>query len=177
MKRTQFHQMMGRMAACMAAAAMLVAPITANAATISYESKGDGDTSVPVVATYEGTRPGALIPSTIEFEGGTGRYTVYAFIESAKVSAVDTSLNIVPQSSFTMTKEGTSSTATATVTQDKTSFGRAELAAGQDKTLTMTNGDGVSTPVTVKQAPGNGTIAVNGMTKGTWKGNLVFTIS
>lgn len=161
-----------RVMACMAAAAMMLSPITANAATITYNSADVGDTSVPVVATYEGTRPGALIPSAIEFEGNTGSYTVYAFAETGEVGSIDTVLNIVPQSSFTMTKQGSSETATASVSQDKTSFGQSDLAAGTTGTVTK-NGS----PVSVKQAAGNGTITVTGMTRGTWNGTLVFTIS
>ena len=55
---------------------------------------------------------------------------------------------------------------------DRTSFGKSELEAGIDSTLNM-NG----TEVAVKQSAGNGTIIVEGMTIGTWRGNLIFHIT
>lgn len=175
MRENQIRKVAGRIATCMAVMAMtmmMTAHITADAATISYEQKGEGQTGVPMTAVYKGSRPGALIPSSIEFEGDTGHYVVYAYMEASEISAIDAVLNIVPESSFTMTKDGAWDTLTATVSQDRTSFGKSELEAGIDSTLNM-NG----TEVAVKQSAGNGTIIVEGMTIGTWRGNLIFHIT
>lgn len=167
----------GRLVAGASAVAMLLAPMTAMAAenTIKYGSGIDGANDVPVTATYNGTRPGAMIPAKIDFEGKVGNYRVIAYEETAKIDAIDTPIAITPSGSFTMTKEGTSDTITATVSQDKTSFGKAEIAAGADGTVNMSDGT-TTTPVSVKRAFGNGTIIANGITTGVWKGTLVFTI-
>lgn len=167
----------GRLVAGASAVAMLLAPMTAMAEEnrIEYNGVADGSKGVPVVATYNGTRPGAMIPAKIDFEGKVGNYRVIAYEETAKIDAIDTPITITPSGSFTMTKEGTSDTITATVSQDKTSFGKAEIAAGADGTANMSDGT-TTTPVSVKRAFGNGTITANGITTGVWKGTLVFTI-
>ena len=166
----------GRLAAGASAVMMLLAPMTAQAAGgIEYTGVNDGDNNVPVVATYNGTRPGAMIPAKIEFEGKVGTYKVIAYEEADKIDAIDTPISITPEGSFTMTKEGASDTITATVAQDKTSFGKSEIAAGSDSTINVTSGDKTET-VAVKQAFGNGTITADGITSGVWKGTLVFSI-
>lgn len=173
MKKAKFRKVIGRMAASIAATAMMMPPALADAAQITYEEKGPGETAVPVIATYEGARPGALIPTSIEFEGDTGHYTIYAYVDRASVADVETILNIVPQSSFTLTKDGSSDSLSAAVVQDRTAFGKAELEAGSDGELTAPDGS----RLIVKQAPGNGTISIANMTKGTWRGTLVFSVS
>lgn len=155
-------------AATMAAMAALSA-MPMMAATVSYGGAEDGENSVPVTVDYGGTRPGALIPKAIEFSGKTGDYNVIAYAKTADVAKIDTPISITPQSSFTLTKEGTSTTTTANVSQAKKSFAAADLTA--DGTIQI---NGVDTAV--KQAVEKGTITANGITPGTWKGNLVFTV-
>ena len=173
MKKAKFRKVIGRMAASIAVTAMVMPPALANAAQVTYEEKGPGEAAVPVIATYDGVRPGALIPTSIEFEGDTGHYTIYAYVDKASVADVETILNIVPQSSFTLTKDGSSDTLSAVVVQDRTAFGKAELEAGSDGELTAPDGS----RLIVKRAPGNGTISIANMTKGTWRGTLVFSVS
>lgn len=162
-------------AAAMAAMAALCAmPMPMMAATLKPGTDGDHD--VPVTVSYDGTRPSAMIPETIEFSGKTGSYKVRAYVLAEDYDKVDMPISIVPQDSFTLTKQGTSTTVTASVTQDLETFNKSDLTV--DGKVTMINqSSGEQTEKATKQKDGNGTITANGISKGTWTGTLTFTIS
>lgn len=166
------------MAASLAALSIMTVPLTANAASVtSFGGADAGANNVPVTVNYNGTSARAMIPKSISFTTKTGDYQVLAYCETAKLDTLDSSVSIVPSSTFTLTKEGGSETLTASVEQTKTTFTANDVKNGQSDTFQIsTNGsDFVDTPV--KKASANGTITVNGIKAGTWKGTMVFTVS
>ena len=98
-----------------------------------------------------------------------------AYYEADKVSELNANLLITPSSSFTLSKSGSASV-TATVTQDKTKFTPNDLKNGTDAQYSFSSSSG-SGYRAVKESKAEGTITANGLSYGTWSGNLTFTIS
>lgn len=160
------------LAAALMAVATLASSMSVSAASISLGSVDAGTHNVPVTVNYGGTAARAMIPQSITLTSKSGDYKVVAYAPADEVGDLDTDLSIVPCSSFTLTKEGSSSTVTATVSQAKTVFTPADINAGSSATLNSSDGGSVA----VKKAEATGTITAAGLTSGTWKGTMTFTV-
>lgn len=162
----------------MAALSFIAMPLSANAAT-AYElgSAKGGANNVPVTVNYSGTAANAMIPKSISFTTKTGEYTVMAYCKTAEVDDLDTSISITPASSFTLTKEGGTETLNATVSQTKTTFTADDVKNGSSGTIQVSTNGGPYEDVAIKKATATGTITVNSVKAGTYKGTLVFTVS
>lgn len=173
----KFRKFSKGIAVGMAALSMLAMPLSANAASVqSYGGANIGANNVPVTVNYNGTSARAMIPKSISFTTKTGEYDVKAYCETSKIDTLDSNVSIVPSSTFTLTKSGTSETITATVSQEKTTFTPGDIRNGSNSTVQITSG-GTTTDTPVKMAAANGTITANGVTAGTWTGTMVFTVS
>lgn len=159
-------------AAAVMTASMVLPALPVSASQISYGSVDAGSHDVPVTVNYGGTSARAMIPQSIMLTSKSGTYQVFAYAPVDEADSLDTNLSITPATSFTLTKEGSSSTVTAAVSQDKTVFTPADIKAGSSQTLNKSDGGTVN----VKQAAANGTITADGLTAGTWKGTLTFVI-
>lgn len=163
--------------ASVATLSLLAAPAFA---AESYGSANLGSNDVPVTVTFDEAddtiAAKAMIPTSINIKGKTGTYHVMAYCEADEVSKLNANLSITPADSFTLKKDGASTTVNAIVKQDKKTFTPSEVRNGTDKTYTVTV-NGASSAKAVKEASAEGTITANSLTYGTWKGSLTFTIS
>lgn len=159
------------------AAAMVAVPASVYAATgvstsLGSGTMGDNDCTV-TISDYNGSRPSALIPKTITMTGvKEGDYKVIAYASTDEVDGLDSGISITPAASFTLQKTDGGATATATVTQSKTTFSASDVQNGTSGTLTMAD----STEMAVKQAETTGHISAD-ITSGSYSGTLVFTIA
>ena len=173
-----FSKLSKRLVAGMAVMAMAMS-MPAMAET--FEGANDGSKSVPVTVTFDEAddtfAAKAMIPTKIDLTGKSGTYHVMAYYETAKINELNATLTISPSSSFTLTKGNSSTTTTANVVQNKTSFTKADINNGTNSTVTVTSSSGGTSNVSVKQVVAEGTITANGLSYGTWTGNLTFTIS
>lgn len=167
--------------AAASAVALAMVPATVNAAGTQIQNStgvlGANNCEVSIVG-YEGTRPDVMIPKKITMNSvKEGDYEIKAFCPTDELDALDTNITVTPAASFTLTKEGTSTTVTATVTQDKNTFTPSEVRNGANGTVQYTNSEtNEKYDRAVKQVTTKGHIVSNA-TSGSWKGTLVFTIS
>lgn len=147
----------------------------------SFGGADSGQNTVPVTVEFseddDRFSAKAMIPTSISIKGKSGTYHVMAYYEKSDIGKLNANLSITPSGTFTLTKDGGTGTATAKVTQTKTTFTPDDVRNGTDGTITVTNGSGTSEHREVKEATAEGKITVDGITYGTWTGNMVFTIS
>ena len=174
MKATHYKKQ--KAAGALLALAVLAAPVLARAESVSYGGAGMGTNSVPVTVEYGGTAAKAMIPKSLSFHAKTGSYTVFAYMESDGVDALDTSISITPSASFTLTKSGSGDTVTASVSQEKTVFTPQDRKNGEDSTVMRSQNGGAPASVPVKRCVADGTITAEGITNGTWTGTMTFNV-
>lgn len=147
----------------------------------SYGSAELGSNDVPVTVVFDEAddtiAAKAMIPTSINIKGKTGSYRVMAYCETAEVDKLNANLSITPSGTFTLKKDGTTTSVTATVSQSKKTFTPSDVKNGSDKSYTVTSSNGTTSNRAVKEASTEGTITADGLSYGTWKGNLTFTIS
>lgn len=155
-------------------AALLIAPVAVHARVES--SLGSGETGsnncTVTISDYAGNRPAALIPKTINMTGvKEADYTVSAYAPTDAVDSLDSGISITPSATFNLSKSG-GGTATATVTQAKTTFSASDVKNGSVATLNSTDGGTLQ----VKKVDATGHISAD-ISSGSYTGTLVFTIA
>jgi len=165
--------------AAASAVALAMVPAAFNAAGTATMTEATGEMGANncdvTIANYEGQRPSVMIPKTITMTGVKEcDYTLFAYavVDESNEIHVDTPVTVTPDTSFVLTKNGSSETATATVTQDKKTFTVENIKNGTSATLKSTGGESVN----VKKSDAKGHIAAD-ITSGSWSGQLTFTIS
>lgn len=142
-------KLVSRVLTTVLASAMILTSLPVYAANEQYSSSVTAEVESSYIVS---------IPKSIELDVnsigvGTGNYTCYAYGSIDATSSV----SVIPNSQFTLYKDSSDKTVTATISQDKTKWNYTDMSS--------------ESPVI-----GNGSIFANGLTAGNWDGKFYFNI-
>lgn len=142
-------KLVSRVLTTVLASAMILTSLPVYAANEQYSSSVTAEVESSYIVS---------IPKSIELDVnsigvGTGNYTCYAYGSIDATSSV----SVIPNSQFTLYKDSSDKTVTATISQDKTKWNYTDMSS--------------ESPVI-----GNGNIFANGLTAGNWDGKFYFNI-